>query len=145
MFHLHTRFYMLFIDCRHETEGLLITLILQTNYYPNNGCIFLEKSISTHWRQCEVMLPPHNFPRPLGYYERRKLKLKRSILQSQILFPTSSGFSGLHTESCNGRTSGPNHIEMLRIAVIYSTLQSLRAVVAWFGSSKTMHQRDFTV
>ena len=26
MFHLHTRFYLLVIDCRHQTEGLLIQL-----------------------------------------------------------------------------------------------------------------------
>jgi hypothetical protein len=51
----------------------------------------------------------------------------------------------IHAATCNGRTSGSNHIETLRIAVIYSTLQSLIAAGAWFGSSKTIHLRDLTV
>jgi len=34
MFNLHTRFYLIFIHCRYQTEGLLIAVhyILQTNY-----------------------------------------------------------------------------------------------------------------
>ena len=67
MFHLHTRFYLLFIDCQHETDGLLITLH-STNKLPEQRLHIFGKSITTHWRQNEVMLPPHKFARPLGYY-----------------------------------------------------------------------------
>jgi hypothetical protein len=124
MFQLHTIFYLLFIDCRHQTEGLLITSH-STNKLPEQSLHIFGKSITMHWRQSEVMLLPHNFARPLGYYGCRKLKFKRSSLRLKILVPTSSSFSGLHAELCSSLSSGPNHIETLRIAVIYSTLHSL--------------------
>jgi hypothetical protein len=41
MFHLHARFYLLFIDRRHQTEGLLITLH-STNKLP-------EKKVAYFW------------------------------------------------------------------------------------------------